>query len=637
MEKKQEEIDNENYEQKEIRNSDEDKESEELKSKDDFSNDENSIKEKNENKNEESNNDIENFNNNTSKLSDEEYKNLIETKVSKVQSKDFNKFSKIDNIQKELQEITKKIEQEKINLRICKERYEKKLKLYRDLQGKPTQLTREEKEKERKKKKERGFFSPITHKKGKNIEILESQIKDKKRLNKNTITFQGLTNEINILELTNQDLKNQIFNMKKQKMLSLNLREHLKEENKNLEKKIEQMKINNEDLKSKIKNNELKETIDDGLEQQKNFIKTRDELENEYHKIIEEYIKREAERKKEHTKKQQLLLFGSDSKNLIKGKNSKEIERQLKLLSAEEISDRIPILEELINKWKYINKFKKHMIEKYIINSQKIKEAFDRILKYYDSDNYSELPIIFEKNNEQFSNIDKFLAQLGNNITEKENEKINLENKINNLTKNRIKNYELRDNYIKEKKEKIEELNNRIDNLEQEINNKRDMFLQIQPICDDFLLKLDSKNLSQFIFDKAQIDPNKKYNEKNVGKFISNVEDYYKLILMFDEDKSFNNENEENEIDKLRNEMKFKLENFEKGKLLNKNLFTNMKSDVQNGMDFDSIIKRSSELIMNQLSPFNNIKRKKSENRLTKSSSVKIFTNKRFEKNSFEN
>ena len=637
MEKKQEEIDNENYEQKEIRNSDEDKESEELKSKDDFSNDENSIKEKNENKNEESNNDIENFNNNTSKLSEEEYKNLIETKVSKVQSKDFNKFSKIDNIQKELQEITKKIEQEKINLRICKERYEKKLKLYRELQGKPTQLTREEKEKERKKKKERGFFSPITHKKGKNIEILESQIKDKKRLNKNTITFQGLTNEINILELTNQDLKNQIFNMKKQKMLSLNLREHLKEENKNLEKKIEQMKINNEDLKSKIKNNELKEIIDDGLEQQKNFIKTRDELENEYHRIIEEYIKREAERKKEHTKKQQLLLFGSDSKNLIKGKNSKEIERQLKLLSAEEISDRIPILEELINKWKYINKFKKHMIEKYIINSQKIKEAFDRILQYYDSDNYSELPIIFEKNYEQFSNIDKFLAQLGNNITEKENEKINLENKINNLTKNRIKNYELRDNYIKEKKEKIEELNNRIDNLEQEINNKRDMFLQIQPICDNFLLKLDSKNLSQFIFDKAQIDPNKKYNEKNVGKFISNVEDYYKLILMFDEDKSFNNENEENEIDKLRNEMKFKLENFEKGKLLNKNLFTNMKSDVENGMDFDSIIKRSSELIMNQLSPFNNIKRKKSENRLTKSSSVKIFTNKRFEKNSFEN
>ena len=636
MEKKQEEIDNENYEQKEIRNSDEDKESEELKSKDDFSNDENSIKEKNENKNEESNNDIENFNNNTSKLSEEEYKNLIETKVSKVQSKDFNKFSKIDNIQKELQEITKKIEQEKINLRICKERYEKKLKLYRELQGKPTQLTKEEKEKEKKKKKDRGFFSPISHKPGKNIEILENETKSKKSLNKNTITFQGLTNEINILELTNQDLKNQIFNMKKQKLFLLNQRENVKEENKNLEKKLEQMKINNEESKNKIKNNELKESIENGIQQQKNFVKTRDELENEYHRIIEEYIKREAERKKEQTKKQQILLFGSDSKNLIKGANSKEIERQLKLLSADEISDRIPILEELINKWKYTNKFKRHMIEKYIINSEKIKEAFDRILKYYDADNYNELPIIFEKNNEQFNNIDKFLSQLENNVNEKENEKINLENKIKNLTNDRIKSYELRDNYIKEKKEKIEELNQGIEHLEKEINEKRDLFLKIQPICDNYLLKLDSTNLSQFIYDKAQIEPNKKYNEINVNKFISNVEDYYKLILMFDDDKNLKNDNEENEIDRLRDEMKFKLENFEKGKLLNKNLYTNMKSDVQNGMDFDSIIKRSSELIMHQLSPLSNFKNKKCEKGLTKSSSVKIFTNKRFDKNSFE-
>ena len=626
MEKNQKENNEENY----VENGMKKTENDNKYSKDEISNDENSKNEKNENKNEDTN--IGNSNYYTSEIFEEENKN--EQQDSKNQSKNYNIFSKIDDIQKELQETTKKIEQEKINLRICKERYEKKLKLYRELQGKPTQLTREEKEKERKKKKERGFFSPITHKKGKNIEILESQIKDKKRLNKNTITFQGLTNEINILELTNQDLKNQIFNMKKQKMLSLNLREHLKEENKNLEKKIEQMKINNEDLKSKIKNNELKETIDDGLEQQKNFIKTRDELENEYHRIIEEYIKREAERKKEQTKKQQILLFGSDSKNLIKGANSKEIERQLKLLSADEISDRIPILEELINKWKYTNKFKRHMIEKYIINSEKIKEAFDRILKYYDADNYNELPIIFEKNNEQFNNIDKFLSQLENNVNEKENEKINLENKIKNLTNDRIKSYELRDNYIKEKKEKIEELNQGIEHLEKEINEKRDLFLKIQPICDNYLLKLDSTNLSQFIYDKAQIEPNKKYNEINVNKFISNVEDYYKLILMFDDDKNLKNDNEENEIDRLRDEMKFKLENFEKGKLLNKNLFTNMKSDVQNGMDFDSIIKRSSELIMNQLSPLRNVKKKKSG--LTKSSSVKIFNNKIFAKNSFE-
>jgi len=626
MEKNQEENNEENY----VENGMKKTENDNKYSKDEISNDENSKNEKNENKNEDTN--IGNSNYYTSEIFEEENKN--EQQDSKNQSKNYNIFSKIDDIQKELQETTKKIEQEKINLRICKERYEKKLKLYRELQGKPTQLTKEEKEKEKKKKKDRGFFSPISHKPGKNIEILENEIKSKKSLNKNTITFQGLTNEINILELTNQDLKNQIFNMKKQKLFLLNQRENVKEENKNLEKKLEQMKINNEESKNKIKNNELKESIENGIQQQKNFVKTRDELENEYHRIIEEYIKREAERKKEQTKKQQILLFGSDSKNLIKGANSKEIERQLKLLSADEISDRIPILEELINKWKYTNKFKRHMIEKYIINSEKIKEAFDRILKYYDADNYNELPIIFEKNNEQFNNIDKFLSQLENNVNEKENEKINLENKIKNLTNDRIKSYELRDNYIKEKKEKIEELNQGIEHLEKEINEKRDLFLKIQPICDNYLLKLDSTNLSQFIYDKAQIEPNKKYNEINVNKFISNVEDYYKLILMFDDDKNLKNDNEENEIDRLRDEMKFKLENFEKGKLLNKNLFTNMKSDVQNGMDFDSIIKRSSELIMNQLSPLRNVKKKKSG--LTKSSSVKIFNNKIFAKNSFE-
>ena len=626
MEKNQKENNEENY----VENGMKKTENDNKYSKDEISNDENSKNEKNENKNEDTN--IGNSNYYTSEIFEEENKN--EQQDSKNQSKNYNIFSKIDDIQKELQETTKKIEQEKINLRICKERYEKKLKLYRELQGKPTQLTKEEKEKEKKKKKDRGFFSPISHKPGKNIEILENEIKSKKSLNKNTITFQGLTNEINILELTNQDLKNQIFNMKKQKLFLLNQRENVKEENKNLEKKLEQMKINNEESKNKIKNNELKESIENGIQQQKNFVKTRDELENEYHRIIEEYIKREAERKKEQTKKQQILLFGSDSKNLIKGANSKEIERQLKLLSADEISDRIPILEELINKWKYTNKFKRHMIEKYIINSEKIKEAFDRILKYYDADNYNELPIIFEKNNEQFNNIDKFLSQLENNVNEKENEKINLENKIKNLTNDRIKSYELRDNYIKEKKEKIEELNQGIEHLEKEINEKRDLFLKIQPICDNYLLKLDSTNLSQFIYDKAQIEPNKKYNEINVNKFISNVEDYYKLILMFDDDKNLKNDNEENEIDRLRDEMKFKLENFEKGKLLNKNLFTNMKSDVQNGMDFDSIIKRSSELIMNQLSPLRNVKKKKSG--LTKSSSVKIFNNKIFAKNSFE-
>ena len=43
----------------------------------------------------------------------------------------------IEDIQKEIQQITKKIEHEKINLRICGEKYEKKFNSYIELQGKP--------------------------------------------------------------------------------------------------------------------------------------------------------------------------------------------------------------------------------------------------------------------------------------------------------------------------------------------------------------------------------------------------------------------------------------------------------------------------------------------------------------------
>lgn len=62
-----------------------------------------------------------------------------------------NKFnsSEINDIQSEIQGMTKKIEHEKINLRICTERYDKKFVTYSELQGRPVPLSKEEKEKER--------------------------------------------------------------------------------------------------------------------------------------------------------------------------------------------------------------------------------------------------------------------------------------------------------------------------------------------------------------------------------------------------------------------------------------------------------------------------------------------------------
>ena len=57
-----------------------------------------------------------------------------------------NKFelTDIEYVQQEIQSITSKIEKEKIALRISQERYQKKLKEYNDLEGKPSSKTKEQ-------------------------------------------------------------------------------------------------------------------------------------------------------------------------------------------------------------------------------------------------------------------------------------------------------------------------------------------------------------------------------------------------------------------------------------------------------------------------------------------------------------
>jgi hypothetical protein len=56
-------------------------------------------------------------------------------------------------------------------------------------------------------------------------------------------------------------------------------------------------------------------------------------------------------------------------------------EQQFNLAEDEDISDRTPILNVLIEKWKYFIKYKKSMLKKYIINITTIREAFDKMMK----------------------------------------------------------------------------------------------------------------------------------------------------------------------------------------------------------------------------------------------------------------
>lgn len=83
---------------------------------------------------------------------------------------------------------------------------------------------------------------------------------------------------------------------------------------------------------------------------------------------MEENIKRSREQKKEALKKRFQY-------------NHKQDDEQAKLIAEEDISDRTPILDVLIEKWKFYNKFKKQMLDKYTKNAVAVKDAFERMIK----------------------------------------------------------------------------------------------------------------------------------------------------------------------------------------------------------------------------------------------------------------
>jgi hypothetical protein len=236
------------------------------------------------------------------------------------------------------------------------------------------------------------------------------------------------------------------------------------------------------------------------------------------------------------------------------------------------------------------------MIEKYTKNSEMINEAFDRMIKFLGLDDINELPIVYKKIEEQMSNIGIYLSRMENEETNLEEEKKILEEKINFLQEKKIENKFDEETFIKNKEKNIHDLNLAIEKIENDINNKKKLFVKIQPMTDDYLLKLNESILSDYVINKMQIDKNLVYNENSVNKFISNVEDYYKLIQMFNQSVKEKKNDENKDFDKLRNEIKMKLKNFEKNKILSKNFFNEM-----NGKNYDEIIKMSSEKLITQL------------------------------------
>ena len=61
---------------------------------------------------------------------------------------------------------------------------------------------------------------------------------------------------------------------------------------------------------------------------------------------------------------------------------------------------KMPILDSLLEKWNYIIKYKKQMINKYMDYASQIRTTFDKLLLLLGWEKYEQIPGIYEKNKE---------------------------------------------------------------------------------------------------------------------------------------------------------------------------------------------------------------------------------------------
>ena len=520
-----------------------------------------------------------------------------------------NKFEtrEIEDIQQEIQNVTKKIEHEKINLRITEERYEKTKNEYNRLQGKPEVKTKEDKEKERKEKKEKQKIKIEDQKKepkqqNKHQILNETAKKKFFELMKQESEIDSLTKQINQVNLDCEDLKQEIEYLRKQKNSNETQLNDINKKNDKLTKDTKKLKEKNINTNKNIDETDQKELNNEeqkGKEQNSEFLRKRDKLEDKYHKIIEAKILRERERKKEQAQKRQMLgMMAMNAMNAMNNNKKtvgfKEIEERIKTLKAQEISDRIPILDEVINKWKEINKVKKVMLEKYNKNAETIKDAFDIIMKFLGLYSYDELPIIFQKNEDQISSIEMYISELTNEKNSKEEHKKNLENQIKELEEKIDKREFEKTGFKNIKESNIKELENKIKEVEDDIKEKRDFFEKLKPDTEKFLNKMNNTYVRDYVPNIISLK-DLKYSEDNIKFIIDNIQNYYTLITEFKQ--SFKEKHEDNvnsEIDKLREDMKNKLENFKK-----ENYSKKLKKDLSNyGQNYDETIRRTAETIV---------------------------------------
>jgi len=523
----------------------------------------------------------------------------------------------VRSLQKAIQEVTSKIEQEKIKLRITDERLEAKKNQYNQLLGKPVTKTEEEKEREHKAKLEQSKRHKLetTQKKKKVNKAEEFRLIQRKQnidICRQEVELNELIKAINETNLKIDELKLQIANLRKRKVAHDKQLNKLTVKNEQLKEETEKLKeINDKGFENieKVDMEILAQKKEKGIKQEKEFQIKRDILEDQYHKIIETNIQRERERKKEQAKKRQML--GIMAKQVMKQKNkSKEddsIEEQIKKLKSEEICDRIPILDLIIEKWKNVNKTKKQMLKKYNKNSETLKKSLELIKKFLGVEDYSELPVIYKKTEEQFSSVQMYICNLLNTKHLKEEQKDMFIDQIKILEKNQEKNTNDKNNFLEEKKRNIEKLKNLISRIKNEIEEKRDFFCKLQPMSEKFLNRLNETYVGEYIPNKLR-SLNMKYNESNIKNVFDNVSNYYKLIIEIEKTFDMNKVDNSNKIiESLGNEFRTTLENFRLDGNGNLNSKLIRYEPKNNEINYSKEIKKISENLINSMTRSQNM------------------------------
>lgn len=465
--------------------------------------------------------------------------------------KHYEKKDNIEQIQKSIQSMVHDIEKEKINLHISQERYSKKFREYNEILGKPAALTKEQRLLRIKEKienlKKRDIFSPTYGKRVRPVKPEDEIKKIQKSASLQEIKLNDIKDSVNRQALINEKIKDEIDEIRKDKVLLKTKLSKIEEVNEEIEQNLKELMEKNKERTKKLKYNTLKRTKNEGIFQEAKFKSDRDFLEDRYHKVIEATIRKERIRNNELSK--QRLANAAIADNVRK-KGSKVTKQEIRE-DNDEIQDRMPILDALLTKWNYIIKYKKNLINKYMLNSNQIRNSFNKLILLLGLESYDELPSIFEKNEIQMARIDEHLSRVTDDVDELKAKKELLEKQIFILSETKKMSNKNKEEYIKEKQANIENLRQLNDNLMEEIDRKRQLFSALKECTFKFLTKMQNSYLVDFVVKRMIIEESSKINEQNVIDYLSSVYCFVELIRDFEEFTQNKNQAEEENIQNI--------------------------------------------------------------------------------------